>query len=224
MGIRKRDRSREKLMTAAQRLLLEGGQAAVTVNDVARWAEMAPGSFYNYYRSREDLLDSVAALIFSAINRDLDAVTVGMTDPAAIVAASARQTIHWMEPGCDLGRLLFQSGVPLAGYLGGIRERFERDVRAGVAAGVFHLEEASVVVSMVAGGTLGILLDRFLGVLPATAASTVAQQVLIMLGVDRGQAAALSKMPVPLRGAPSLPLSPLALFGPIADAPSPDGD
>jgi len=55
MTIRKRDRTREKLLSAAQALLLEGGFAALGIQQLTERAEVALGTIYNYFRTREEV-------------------------------------------------------------------------------------------------------------------------------------------------------------------------
>ncbi len=56
----KRDRNkranRAAILDAAQRVFLELGYDAVTIRDVIRRTELASGTFYNYFRTKEDLL------------------------------------------------------------------------------------------------------------------------------------------------------------------------
>ena len=56
----KRDRNkranRTAILDAAQRVFLELGYDAVTIRDVVRRTELASGTFYNYFRTKQDLL------------------------------------------------------------------------------------------------------------------------------------------------------------------------
>src|ERR1700733_9391141 len=47
---------RDELMNAAQRLFLEQGVAPTTIEQITSGAEVAKGTFYLYYSSKEDLL------------------------------------------------------------------------------------------------------------------------------------------------------------------------
>jgi AcrR family transcriptional regulator len=59
----KRDRNkaanRAAILDAARRVFLTRGYEAVTIRDVVRATELASGTFYNYFRSKQDLLRSL---------------------------------------------------------------------------------------------------------------------------------------------------------------------
>ena len=48
--------NRAAILDAARRVFLEQGYEAVTIRDVVRQTELASGTFYNYFRTKEDLL------------------------------------------------------------------------------------------------------------------------------------------------------------------------
>jgi AcrR family transcriptional regulator len=48
--------NRDAILAAAQRVFLERGFDAVTIRDVVRETPLASGTFYNYFRTKEDLL------------------------------------------------------------------------------------------------------------------------------------------------------------------------
>lgn len=48
--------NRAAILDAARRVFLERGYEAVTIRDVIRQTELASGTFYNYFRAKEDLL------------------------------------------------------------------------------------------------------------------------------------------------------------------------
>jgi AcrR family transcriptional regulator len=50
------EQRREDLMNAAQRLFIESGVAATTIDQIAAGAQIAKGTFYLYFNSKEDVL------------------------------------------------------------------------------------------------------------------------------------------------------------------------
>lgn len=51
-----KDANRAAILNAAKRVFLDLGYDAVTIRDVIRRTDLASGTFYNYYRSKEELL------------------------------------------------------------------------------------------------------------------------------------------------------------------------
>ncbi|MCP5170328.1 MAG: TetR/AcrR family transcriptional regulator [Hahellaceae bacterium] len=215
MKIRKRDRTRERLLTAAQNLLLEGGYGSLGIQQLTERAEVAIGTIYNYFRTREEVADGVIELLVSAHLRSITHITEGLTDPAAIVAASVRQTLYWMHPNSAFGRLLFVSGLPLTRYAYQVRQGFIRDMKLGMASGRFNVANDSVTASMIAGGVFAVLLDLFLGQIERTVIDSVAETSLTILGIDPKEAKAIANMSIQLLDPPTYPLSAIEYLQPL---------
>lgn len=214
-SVRKRDRTRASLLAAAQELVLERGLATLSIQDITDRAGVALGTFYNYFRTREDVADAIAELLQRAYHADVDAIIAGLDDPARIFAASARQTLHWITPGSDVGRLLFESGVPMFRYALDIRLRALRDVQDGIAAGVFRVDDLAVIQTLLAGIVVGASIDLYFGGLDPSKIPAVVERALVLLGVPPARARRVAHEPLALRPAPTLPLRATELLTPI---------
>lgn len=184
MAIGKRDRTRSKLLSAAQQLALEGGAAALTVLNLTERAEVALGTFYNYYRTREEVIADLTELLIAACRKDVTQVIEGLISPVAIVAASVKQTLHMALPGSDLGRLLFDSNLPLHEFIVGLRAFLKRDLEAGLQTGEFHVSNEIAVISMVSGSVYGAMQDIYRGALPVEMIDDITEMALLLLGAD----------------------------------------
>src|SRR5262249_6791122 len=49
------EKTRQRILDAAQRLIEEGGLARLTTKDIAREAECAEGTLFKHFRTKEDL-------------------------------------------------------------------------------------------------------------------------------------------------------------------------
>ena len=63
---RRRQQTREEILTAARELLLEVGPEEITLRQVARRADFSPASLYTYFSSREEM---IAELIAGSLQR-----------------------------------------------------------------------------------------------------------------------------------------------------------
>ncbi|MCY1477877.1 hypothetical protein D9M68_112860 [compost metagenome] len=218
MAIGKRDRTRSKLLVAAQELAVEGGVGALTVYNLTERAEVALGTFYNYYRTREDVLDDVCDLLVMACREPIIKVTEGMTDTQGIVATSVRQMLRLGAPEEGIGHLLFDSGLPTQRFVLGLRQFFKNDVEAGMANGAFRVDNEAAVISMASGSSIGVMLDLYQRRLPLEVIEDVAEMTLRLLGVEQSIAAVQARLPVDFCAPPALPLLATELLPPLGAA------
>jgi hypothetical protein len=82
-----------------------------------------------------------------------------VADPAEVFAVSFRISgrLGWTRP--DVARFLAGRGLDLVNAPAGLVPRALRDIVAGQAAGRFTIPDAAIVLSAVAGGLLGLLLQ-----------------------------------------------------------------
>lgn len=203
----KRDRTRAALLVAIQELLLDRGATALSVPQVVARCGLAQGTFYNYFDTLPDAVDAVGALILTEHARVLAAVTAGSADEAEIVARSARQTLMLLACRPDVGRLLFDSGLPADRFGGGVRAHLHVDLQRGIASGCFAVADFEVVCTVYAGVILGACLDIYRGRLAVDAVPAVTEYLLGALGVGTQKAQRLVRTPQPFIPWRPLPLS-----------------
>lgn len=203
----KRSRTRAALLVAVQELLLDPGVPAVSIPQVVSRCSVAQGTFYNYFDSLPVAIDAVGALILAEHARVLEAVTAGAADQAEVVARSAKQTLMLLAQRPDIGRLLFDSGLPADRFGGGMRAHLHRDLQRGVDSGVFAVANFEVACTVYAGVVLGACLDIHRGRLPDTAIPEVTEYLLRVLGVGKLKAQRLAGARQEFAHWPPLPLS-----------------
>ncbi|MDO8417139.1 MAG: TetR/AcrR family transcriptional regulator [Agitococcus sp.] len=218
MTIGKRDRTREKLLIAAQELLLEGGFAALGIQQLTERATVALGTIYNYFRTREEVADAVVEMLINSFLQAIEQITEGLSDPAEIMSASIRQTLYWMKPNSEFGQMLFLSGLPITRYVYQTRQGFYHDMKLGISSGRFQVVHEAVISSMIAGGVMAILLDLFLGQVQSDVIENVAEQALLMLGLSTEEAHHIAYLPLSFSHAPLFPLSAIELLPPLKTA------
>ncbi len=92
---RKKQATRAKLADAALRLIADRGVEAVTIDDIAKRAEVGKGTLYNYYGSKEEiLLEFLAGIEAAVLPKISDAPVSGRT------LAQALNTAAWALLQC----------------------------------------------------------------------------------------------------------------------------
>ena len=65
---REKERRRQQIMIAAKRVFYNKGFAKVTMEDIAREAELSPGTLYLYFKSKDELCASLSLRILQYLN------------------------------------------------------------------------------------------------------------------------------------------------------------
>ena len=61
-----KERTRKRLLDAARELILAGGETRLAASTVAKRARVGGATFYEHFRSRDDLLKALADELFDA--------------------------------------------------------------------------------------------------------------------------------------------------------------
>lgn len=111
----RREKTRARLLESALLVFAEKGPEAAVIDDVIARAGMARGSFYNYFRTNEELLEAVAAEISDELLRVIDPVVQLHEDPVVRVASGTRLLLHAVRKYPLLGAFLSRLRWPDAG-------------------------------------------------------------------------------------------------------------
>ena len=71
---RERERRRQQIIVAAKRVFSEKGYSKSTMEDIAREAELSPGTLYLYFKNKDELYASLSLRILQYLNIRLDDV------------------------------------------------------------------------------------------------------------------------------------------------------
>lgn len=110
--------NREAILDAARKVFAELGYEATTVRDIIRGTDLASGTFYNYFKSKEEVFDALARQSLVRFRPHLKAVRaeadsfeaylngalvtffrylVAYSDEDALIRDAARQHLHEMR-------------------------------------------------------------------------------------------------------------------------------
>jgi AcrR family transcriptional regulator len=209
-GSRRRLRTRARLIDAARRIIAErGGIEAVPIAEITEAADVAIGSFYNHFPSRDALFEAVVSETLEAHGRTIDALASEIADVAELCSASLRLTMRMVEADPVWGRFMVRMGtyVPVLGLILG--RRLVETLRRGIRSGRFEVTDEGTTLAVVGGvvfgamhvgrseTTAGTYLDFLPDSLPDGADSLVAEQLLQLLGLPQDEAAEIARRPLP---------------------------
>lgn len=189
-----------RLMSAGARVLANLGQEKSTIDDFVKEAKVSRGTFYNYFSSRDELLEALWACYghdpFQQIQRRCRA----LDDPAERLAVFTRLALHGAKREPTWGWLVVALSADRSTVNEDLRSYPLPDLRAGEAAGVFHFDNllcaGDAVVGMVRSGLHALLTEQRREDYP----ELLCKMVLISLGVSRSKAHHLSHAALPEMG------------------------
>ncbi len=194
---RRKARTRSALLAAGQRLFGEQGFDATTIADIAEDADVAIGSFYNYFPTKDDLVVALLQETLTAQLGRMEARRTGIDDPAEAISVAHRHFVRlgWDEP--EWAWLLVRLDVPYRLTNDVLGEPAMRDLRAGIAAGRFHVPNATLSLRASGGALTAVMHAVLLGELGKDADSEHAEGVLRSFGLDPAEAAEIARRPMP---------------------------
>ena len=89
-GARRRHQTRRALLDAARQVIGERGVDATTIGEITERADVAFGSFYNHFESKDALVDDLIAEAVVAHRDYVDAVNLRFAQPAEMDRMFAR--------------------------------------------------------------------------------------------------------------------------------------
>jgi AcrR family transcriptional regulator len=197
-GSQRRLRTRARLIDAARRIIAErGGIDAVPIGEITEAADVAIGSFYNHFASREALFEAVVSDTLEAHGRRLDALTAEIADIAEVCAAGIRLTLRMVESDRIWGAFMVRVGIYIPEFESILGRRLERDLLRGIRSGRFAAADEATTLAAVAGAVLGVMHARLNQALPDDADCLLAEQLLQLLGLPRDEAAEIARRPLP---------------------------
>lgn len=147
---RRKLRTRRALLEATQALLASHSMESLSIDEISTRADVAKGTFYNYFADKDALAREVAANVRAAIETEITRINTGVEDHAARVARAFACVLHFglTQPARAraMRRMFPHTTAPLAPINRGLRA----DISGGLKSGRFSVasEEAGVVFTM----------------------------------------------------------------------------
>jgi AcrR family transcriptional regulator len=149
--------TQEQLLAAARDVFGERGYQAATVGAITARAQTAHGTFYLYYRNKQDAFAAVVASVTDELYRDADLAGDG-NDVRAALEESIRRFLEGFVRHRRLWRTLLEASFTnpdIETVWRAMRTRFvariERDLQALVDAGVIREIDAPLVANALGG-------------------------------------------------------------------------
>lgn len=197
----KRQATRAALLRAARDLVFEKGHDRISVQDITARAQVATGTYYNYFDSKQDIFLAVARQMHDLVGEEIQKTRDTTKDPAMLVALTLKYYFYestnngdWQEftKSVGLGHLLLQQP----------EEQLLEDIERGVKAGRFRVDDVNFTQSLISGMVLHVNRSIQEGQASNNAIEYAIRSILQMLGLPDLVSKALTQTPLPPLAAP----------------------
>jgi AcrR family transcriptional regulator len=197
----KRERMRMRLIESALHVFAQKGADAAVIEDVIAMAKVSRGTFYNYFRTNEDLQGAVVKALGDELLTLVETVVIECQDPAERLATGVRMALHTMQVHPLLAQFVARSGLAMAANNSLAMAYLPRDIQAAIDSGRFQLTSVHVGLVLVLGTahaavTAMTLPPPLSSSLPAYYPEEVTYHLLLGLGMTKAQARKLVSKPI----------------------------
>ena len=102
--------TKNKIIEAAKKLIIENGFDNVSVDDITKLAGVAKGSYYVYFKKKEDIISEIGCLEFRYINEEIiNMKDVSFIDKLKYYAKRYKQGL--LELGVEISKCWLQDNL-----------------------------------------------------------------------------------------------------------------
>lgn len=187
----RRDRTRDALMRAGQRLFAERDVDGVSVDEIVDAAAVSKGSFYNHFADKSVFAREIAAGVRRDVELLVNQANAGIDDPAMDVSRALCVFVRFAMEHRDRARALWRLNTGATLAEAPINRGLREVVRRGIERQVFRHVDVETGILLVMGNfviTLRHVFDRPARTLPEQIARQMASGLLRSLGVPAARA------------------------------------
>lgn len=194
---RRRERTRRQITAAARTLIAQNGVEGLRIAEVTEVADIGRGSFYNYFESKEELVEAILDESIRALADVAVTVTPDDEDPAVRACVADRRFIRLATEDREFARLLVNLNRGDDLFLNATLPYARMVLEPGVASGRFQATDLDILLIMLAGSAFAVIRAILNGTAGPDADQVHAEGYLRLLGVPGDEARRISRRPLP---------------------------
>ncbi len=195
---RRKVETRQKLIRATIDVMAQKGPDAAAIQDITEAADVGFGSFYNYFKSKDEIRFAAMEEILDRFGSEIDQLASVIADPVEVFASSMRIAVAALVRRPEWADFLVRVGFDTHEHARGLFPRMRRDLRNVFESGRLAIDDPSLTVLAIAGAFLSMLAGVRRGEIPATAApERITSAALRLLGLPDAEIRRLVARPLP---------------------------
>ncbi|HJP69822.1 MAG TPA: TetR/AcrR family transcriptional regulator [Sphingomicrobium sp.] len=196
IGQARREKTRMKLLASAARVIAQRGEEKATIDDFIQAAGVARGTFYNYYSTRNELLED----LWTGIGRDpfraISDACATIEDPAERLVTQARMVLTCAASNPTWGWLVYALSVDADTINSDLLAYPRPDLIAGLDGGRFSFDDIDSANDLVVGGVRRALRAKLSEQRSEHYGEALGTMLLRALGLETDEAARLASKPL----------------------------
>jgi AcrR family transcriptional regulator len=191
VGKRRRAKTETKIIHAAIKIFAELGPDAPVIDDFIKAAGIARGTFYNYFKSTDELLRATSDFLSEELVMRIDKEIRSIKDPATRFGIGIRLWMRWAvaHPSWCLFLARVWNSIKYELPIG--------DIREGIAKNIFFAPDPYVAWDVISGAVRQAMFRIAEGNTDGSYGNSVAQMCLQVLGIRAEIIKDIMAMPLP---------------------------
>jgi AcrR family transcriptional regulator len=194
---RKRERTHAQLVEAALRVIARKDAAALSILELAHEASVSHGTVYNYFRTREEIIDAVALRLADDLSEQQSRMFADVEAGAARLTLAVRSFVLRAAEDRAWGLVFLRVSAAAAKLGHAVTRKTLGNLRRGLKAGTFRYESEAAALDLVFGTTMAGMRTVVDGRAGPGHDRAIAYTVLRGLGTKHPEAERLVARPFP---------------------------
>jgi len=193
----KREKTRARLIDAAVQVIGDKGVEAAAIQEIAAVAGVANGTFYNYFPTKEAILEAAAVDIGVGYCERISASYAHIADGAERMAIGGRryQLLAIEQP--DLARFMMSVAAASPIWAEQVGPYARADLMLGIRQGRFHVASPAAAMNLIMGTNVAGIQSVLAGTAGRGHVTAIAATILRGLGMTPKEADAVARRPLP---------------------------
>jgi AcrR family transcriptional regulator len=193
----KRERTRRLLLNAAVKVFATKSIEAASIQEIAAVAGVANGTFYNYFQTKEELVEASAVQIGIDFCERIDASIPHVTDGAERMSIGGRRYMVLAIEEPELARFMMSVAIFSPAWAAQIEPYIRRDLMLGIKQKRFHVASIPAAMDLITGANFAGIGSVLAGRAGKSHVAAISASILRGLGMSPKEADEIAKRPLP---------------------------
>ncbi|MFE2996932.1 TetR/AcrR family transcriptional regulator [Nocardia sp. NPDC059246] len=185
---RRRERNRRNLLDTGRALIAQRGVAGLRIQEITERADIALGSFYNYFASKEELVEAVVSESLQEFASATIPADEANIDPAITVAHAITRFMRLSDSDPDFARLIVNLSHADVLFTTAVYPYARIALERGIDQGRFVIADIEVTLTAVTGAALALIREILEGHKTPDIDRAFSLHVLCSLGLSPSEA------------------------------------